>query len=162
MHELSQEPMTCVWKYSHSDLFISYTCNPKYEGIQNELLEEKLYVHRRNLISMIFRLKAMNIMHLLAKGMIFRPVPCHMSSLAWQKRGLSHAQVWVWLAENVYRNQTARSKRRQKTSNVTNGENTQGGTINRNSPCMSSCVSINIPEAFCKWHRLVKMLIHLK
>ena len=37
MSKLYQGNMAMVWKFSHPDLFITFTCDPKWEEIKSEL-----------------------------------------------------------------------------------------------------------------------------
>lgn len=101
MHERTQDAMTYVRHYGRPDLFITFTCNPKWSDISAHLFEGQKSYHRHDIVSRVFRLKLRIIMDLLTKGEIFGPVRCHMLSVEWQKRGLPHAHILVWLRDRV-------------------------------------------------------------
>ena len=46
MHERTQDAMTYVRTYGRPDLFITFTCNPKWKEIQRELENGQMAYHR--------------------------------------------------------------------------------------------------------------------
>ena len=44
-------------------------------------------------------------MNLITKSEIFGPVRCYMYTIEWQKRGLPHAHILIWLSTKMYSNQ---------------------------------------------------------
>ena len=101
MHERTQDAMTYVRKYGRPDLFITFTCNPKWEEIQDQLFQGQLPSHRPDIIARAFRQKLLKLMDLLVKGKCFGDVICRMYTVEWQKRGLPHAHILLWLAEKI-------------------------------------------------------------
>ncbi|KAF0696189.1 ATP-dependent DNA helicase, partial [Aphis craccivora] len=86
MHEKTQDAMTYVRHYGRPDLFITFTCNPRWKEVSNALLfEQKSYV-RHDIIARIFHFKVKMLMKLLTKGNLFGEVQCFMYSVEWQKR----------------------------------------------------------------------------
>ena len=105
MHERTQDAMTYVRKYGKPDLFITFTSNPKWKEIQDELLPGQTYVNRPDLLARVFRLKVMKLMHLINKSQIFGKVRCYMYTIEWQKRGLPHVHILIWLETKINSNQ---------------------------------------------------------
>ena len=105
MHERTQDAMTYVRKYGRPDLFITFTCNRNWPEIQEELLFGQKPHHRHDLIARVFRLKLIKLLHLIRKSQIFGEVRCSMYTVEWQKRGLPHAHLLIWLVTKINSNQ---------------------------------------------------------
>ncbi|KAL8592527.1 hypothetical protein ACOMHN_030212 [Nucella lapillus] len=101
MHEYTQDALTYVRLYGTPDLFITFTCNPKWEEIQSALKPGQKAIHRYDLVDRVFRQKVVRLMDLINKGNIFGPRRCYMYSVEWQKRGLPHVHILVWLQEKI-------------------------------------------------------------
>nr|XP_018911732.1 PREDICTED: uncharacterized protein LOC109040297 [Bemisia tabaci] len=56
---------------------------------------------RHDIVSRVFNLKLKKLMDLLTKQKIYGEVRCHMYSVEWQKRGLPHAHILLWLREKL-------------------------------------------------------------
>uniref|UniRef100_A0A0L8G5N4 Helitron helicase-like domain-containing protein n=1 Tax=Octopus bimaculoides TaxID=37653 RepID=A0A0L8G5N4_OCTBM len=93
--------MTFVQHYRRPDLFITFTCNPKWVEVTRELLPHQQYCHRHDLIDRVFKQKLTRLTDLIKKGQVFSPVKCHMYTVEWQKRGLPHAHILVWLVTKI-------------------------------------------------------------
>lgn len=101
MQEKTQDAMTYVRKYGKPQLFITFTCNSKWDEITNELSGGQKSYDRQDIISRVFNLKVKSMMKLLTKGEIFGPVRCNMYTIEWQKRGLPHVHILLWLEQQV-------------------------------------------------------------
>uniref|UniRef100_A0A0L8HF79 Helitron helicase-like domain-containing protein n=1 Tax=Octopus bimaculoides TaxID=37653 RepID=A0A0L8HF79_OCTBM len=93
--------MTFVRHYGRPDLFITFTCNPKWVEVTRELLPHQQYCHRHDLIARIFKKKLTRLIDFIKKGQVFGPVKCHMYTVEWQKRGLPQAHILVWLVTKI-------------------------------------------------------------
>ncbi|QQP49076.1 ATP-dependent DNA helicase, partial [Caligus rogercresseyi] len=101
MHERTQDALTYVRKHGRPDLFITFTCNPNWEEITAHLLEEQSPDQRHDLIARVFHLKLKKMMQLFTSGNIFGKTICHMYTIEWQKRGLPHAHILLWLQDKL-------------------------------------------------------------
>ncbi|CAI6376322.1 unnamed protein product [Macrosiphum euphorbiae] len=101
MHEKTQDAMTYVRHYGRPDLFITFTCNPRWREVSNALLSEQKSYDRHDIIARIFHLKVKTLMKLLTKGNLFGEVQCFMYSVEWQKRGLPHIHILLWLKQRI-------------------------------------------------------------
>lgn len=101
MHERTQDAMTYVRRFGRPDLFITFTCNPQWEDITKHLLPGQNSHNCHDLIARVFRLKVRKIMDLLTKRKIFGEVCCFMYSVEWQKRGLPHIHILLWLKNSI-------------------------------------------------------------
>ncbi|XP_044591373.1 uncharacterized protein LOC123269604 [Cotesia glomerata] len=101
MHERTQDAMTYVRHYGRPDLFITFTCNPKWPEI-TELLRQGQKSHdRHDIVARVFNVKVKHMMKLLTVGSIFSKTKCHMYTIEWQKRGLPHVHILLWLEEKI-------------------------------------------------------------
>ncbi|GBP95553.1 hypothetical protein EVAR_67759_1 [Eumeta japonica] len=101
MHERTQDAMAYVRHYGRPDLFITFTCNPKWPEI-TELLSEGQQSHdRHDIVARVFNVKVKHMMKLLTVGRIFGEKRCHMYTIEWQKRGLPHFHILLWLKEKI-------------------------------------------------------------
>ena len=105
MHEKSLDALTYVRHYGRPDLFITFTCNPKWPDIKSNLFENQEPKNRHDVIARVFRLKVKKLMHLLTKSHIFGATMCDMYTIEWQQRGLPHAHILLWLKEKIHSNQ---------------------------------------------------------
>ncbi|XP_045500045.1 uncharacterized protein LOC123697545 [Colias croceus] len=101
MHERTQDAFCYVRKYGRPDLFITVTTNPKWDEITRELLEGQAPHDRHDIIARVFHLKLKSMIDLFTKDNIFGEVLCYMYSVEWQKRGLPHAHILLWLKDKV-------------------------------------------------------------
>ncbi|XP_024884832.1 uncharacterized protein LOC112462965 [Temnothorax curvispinosus] len=104
MHERTQDAMTYVRFYGRPDLFITFTCNPKWKDITDVLLPGQKSHDRHDIIARVFHLKVKKMMALLKKGDLFGKVTCFMYSVEWQKRGLPHIHILLWLEQCIFNN----------------------------------------------------------
>ena len=56
-HERTQDAMTYVRTHGTPDLFITFTCNPKWIEIQRELQPGQMAHHRHDIVARVFRQK---------------------------------------------------------------------------------------------------------
>ncbi|XP_067947388.1 uncharacterized protein [Watersipora subatra] len=97
MHERTQDAMTYVRHYCRPDLFITFTCNSKWDEISNELLPGQQSYDRHDVVARVFHLKLKQLMDYITTGAIFGAVRCHIYTIEWQKRGLPNAHILTWL-----------------------------------------------------------------
>jgi hypothetical protein len=101
MHEYTQDAMTYVRNYGRPDLFVTFTCNPKWEDIQQELLLGQASSDRHDLLARVFRQKLIKLINIVTKSHVFGATRCWMYSIEWQKRGLPHAHILIWLKDKI-------------------------------------------------------------
>lgn len=102
MHEYAQDAMTYVRNYGTPDLFITFTCNPKWTEIERELEPGQKPQDRHDIIATVFQQKLKVMMDVLTKYRIFGDIRCYMYSVEWQKRGLPHAHILIWLLNKLH------------------------------------------------------------
>ena len=62
MAQLYQDALSIVTRFGKPDLFVTFTCNPKWPEIQNALLEPQLAADRPDLCARVFKLKLESLM----------------------------------------------------------------------------------------------------
>ncbi|XP_076258595.1 uncharacterized protein LOC143195400 isoform X2 [Rhynchophorus ferrugineus] len=105
MHEYAQDAMSYVRHYGTADLFITFTCNPQWIEIKQELLPGKSSIDRHDITARVFRQKLKSLMNFIVKHNVFGETRCWMYSVEWQKRGLPHAHILIWLVEKIRPNE---------------------------------------------------------
>eukprot|EP00798_Chlamydomonas_sp_ICE-L_P028691 gene28691-31859_t len=98
MHQLYQDAMAVVRKLGKPDLFVTFTCNPKWQEIQEALLPGQKPADRPNIVSRVFRLKLDALLDDLVKKGVLGHVIGHIHVVEFQKRGLPHAHILLILA----------------------------------------------------------------
>ena len=101
MHEYTQDAMTYVRKHGRPDLFITFTCNPVWPEIQENLFQGQSSSDRHDLIARVFKQKLTKMVNVITKSHIFGETRCWMYTIEWQKRGLPHAHMLFWLVEKI-------------------------------------------------------------
>lgn len=101
MHEYAQDAMTYVRHYGRPDLFITFTCNPNWHEIKQHLSPGQTCSDRHDIAARVFRAKVKALMDFIVKHKVFGPVRCHMYNIEWQKRGLPHAHILVWMVNRI-------------------------------------------------------------
>lgn len=105
MHEYAQDAMTYVRYYGRPDLFITFTCNPKWVEIAQLLLPGQTSSDRHDITARVFRQKIRSLMAYITKHRVFGNTRCWMYSIEWQKRGLPHAHILIWLVDKIQADQ---------------------------------------------------------
>ena len=120
------------------------TYNPAWPEISNEPGQNS--TDRRNLTARLFNIKVQKLVVLLIKGKIFGVMKCFMHSIEWQKRGLPHVHLLLWLTEKLRPNQIDKVK----SADIPNPDSDRKlydtihknmihgpcGALNPSSPCM--------------------------
>ncbi|XP_038695498.1 uncharacterized protein LOC119992778 [Tripterygium wilfordii] len=84
------------------DLFITFTCNVQWVEIQNalNLIPGQKIEDRPDIISRVFHMKLDEFMSDIKKGSYFGNVVAAIHTVEFQKRGLPHVHVIIWLHPN--------------------------------------------------------------
>lgn len=162
MHERTQDAMTYVRYHGRPDLFITFTCNPRWKDITDALLPGQKSHDRHDIIARVFHLKVKKMMALLNKGSLFGGVRCFMYSVEWQKRGLPHIHILLWLEQRIFPDTIDKvicaeipdPEQDPLLHNIVKANMIHGpcGGLNHNSPCMKgdSC-SKRYPRPLLKY-----------
>ena len=90
--------MGLVARKGKPDLFITFTCNPKWKDIQNEL-GGTTFNNRPDIVARVFNIKVKDLLKDVVEGEIFGKVLYYFYVVEFQKRGLPHIHLLVSLEE---------------------------------------------------------------
>jgi hypothetical protein len=92
-----QDAMAIVRKYGKPDIFLTFTANPDWIEIKNELtLNAKSYMCP-DVIARIFRIKLKELIHDIEYKLLFGLYAAQIHVIEFQKRGLPHSHILVFL-----------------------------------------------------------------
>ncbi|XP_058751157.1 uncharacterized protein LOC131624213 [Vicia villosa] len=98
MDQLYFDGMAISSKLGFPDLFVTFTCNPAWPEIQRALSGTNLKPHDRpDLITKVFKIKFDELMDDITKRHVLGKVIAFMYTIEFQKRGLPHAHILVFL-----------------------------------------------------------------
>ena len=92
-----QDAMAIVSHYGKPDLFLTYTMNPKMKEVTENLLPGQIASDRPDLISRVFQHKLHELKDDLMKRDLLGKVVAQVHVIEFQKRGLPHAHMLIWL-----------------------------------------------------------------
>lgn len=98
MFQKCQDSMTLLSNIGKQDLFITMTANPKWEEILSELEPGQQPNDRPDLIARVFHLKLKLLIKDLHENGFFGKTVARVYTIEFQKRGLPHAHILIWLA----------------------------------------------------------------
>lgn len=81
MHERTQDALTDVKFFSTPHLFITFTYNPSWPEILDNLLPGNKTLDRPDKVARVFRIKVKKLMNLIYKGEIFGACRCHLYTI---------------------------------------------------------------------------------
>ena len=106
LHRRNQDAMTCIRKFGRADLFVTFTYNPKWLEISNELFQNEKARNRHDIIGRGFhemqkkkkpkKKQTQKLSWLLKVGRIFDELNAWITTIGWQKRRLppsSHSLI---------------------------------------------------------------------
>lgn len=97
MRERYHDAMAIVRAKGAPDLFVTITCNPHWDEIVGNLFEGQSPNDRPDLIARVFCLKLKDIIHEICEKEHFGKVAAYVYSIEFQKRGLPHCHMLIFL-----------------------------------------------------------------
>jgi len=98
MGHLYQDAMARVCKFGKLDLFVTFTCNPKWKEITDALLLGHIAKDRPKLVTCVFNLKLDTFLRDIKDGVLGNVI-AKIWVIEFQKRGLPHAHILLILDE---------------------------------------------------------------
>ncbi|CAJ2679218.1 unnamed protein product [Trifolium pratense] len=96
-----QDAMAICKKFGYPDLFVTITCNSNWREIQDFVKQRNLTASNRpDIVSRVFKMKLDRLMADFKKEELFGKVDAGMYTVEFQKRGLPHAHILIWLSSN--------------------------------------------------------------
>jgi len=100
MHQNFLDAMSIVQKFGKPSLFITMTCNPRWEEIQNNLSQGEKANFRPDIVDRVFHCKLKELMDLILKKDIFGKAAALIYTIEFQKRGLPHCHILLTLDDD--------------------------------------------------------------
>ncbi|XP_031096995.1 uncharacterized protein LOC116001246 [Ipomoea triloba] len=96
-----QDAMAICKAMGYPSLFITFTCNPKWPELERFLKARNLKAEDRpDIICRVFKMKLNALISEIRKNNIFGVVSAVIYTIEFQKRGLPHAHILVFLTKN--------------------------------------------------------------
>ena len=99
MHQNYQDSMAIVQKEGKPDMFITITVNPKSPEITEHLLPHQKANDRPDIVCRVFLLKVKALKEDLFDNHLFGCVIAYVDTIEFQKRGLPHMHLLIFLAQ---------------------------------------------------------------
>ncbi|GFV92986.1 helitron_like_N domain-containing protein [Trichonephila clavipes] len=140
------DALTYVRAYDRPDIFIIFTCNPAWDEIKELLLTGQSPLDRHDISARVFKQKLKALIDFIVKHHVFGETHCWMYSIEWQKRGLPHTRILIWMMEKITVTELMKSSLQKyqtlkliKTHDIVSKNMIHGpcGSLNNNLPCMS-------------------------
>jgi hypothetical protein len=96
------DAMAVTGRYRKPNLFLTMTTNPNWPEIQRELIGDETALDRPDLVARVFRLKKEQMLAEIFKDGIFGKCPARVWTIEYQKRGLPHLHLLVFLKDADY------------------------------------------------------------
>jgi len=87
-----------VNKYGKPDLFITFTCNPKWREITDNLYPGQSATDRPDLVCRVFKMKLKCFLEDIFKHGVLGKVLSHVQVIEFQRRGLPHVHILLHFA----------------------------------------------------------------
>jgi hypothetical protein len=89
--------MAIVRVYGAPDLFVTYTCNPSWVEITRELGPGQSAADRPDIVCRVFDQRRKAFLKMILRGGIYGRVVAYLAVIEFQKRGLPHMHLILWL-----------------------------------------------------------------
>ncbi|XP_065215463.1 uncharacterized protein LOC135842058 [Planococcus citri] len=164
MSQCYQDAMSIVAKFGKPDFFVTFTANPHWIEITENINSWEVVANRPDIVARVFHLKLKELLDDITKKEIFGKVLAYFYVIEFQKRGLPHSHILVILHEDFkIRNPqeidnfvSAEIPNKQETPTLYDVVtkymlHSPCGELNQKAPCMvdGACIR-NFPKDFCE------------
>jgi hypothetical protein len=99
MHQLLQDSLALTRYFGHPDYFLTVTTNPKWSEITDQLKPGQQAKDRPDIVACVFHEKLKMLAHHIKKKSAFGYHVAHVYTVEFQKRGLLHAHILIFIHE---------------------------------------------------------------
>jgi hypothetical protein len=90
-----------IYRWAHcSDAFVTFTCNPQWPKIKKTLLPRQQPQDQLDLVTRVFKIKLKKLINDIHNKHILGRTIAGIYVIEFQKRGLPHAHIFIFFAEN--------------------------------------------------------------
>ena len=100
MYQLFQDSMAICRRFHKPDIFLTMTANPNWPEIRESLLPGQEPSDRPDIVARVFHLKKEALLKDIKKNGIFGKVVASVYTIEFQKRGLPHMHLLIFLDPN--------------------------------------------------------------
>ena len=100
LKENFEDAMAIIKKYGKPDLFITFTCNPKWREITENLYAGQTASDRPDFVIQIFKIKLNNLLNDIFKHGVLGKIVTHVQVIEFQKCGLPHVHILLHFAND--------------------------------------------------------------
>jgi hypothetical protein len=93
------DAMQLMFRYGKPCLFTTFTCNPKWDEITSVIGENTPSEYHPVLVARVFQAKLKEMIADIESGRVFGRVVATTYVVEWQKRGLPHAHILIFLSD---------------------------------------------------------------
>jgi len=87
--------------FGNPSLFVTMTCNPQWPEIERELLPGQAVEDRPDIVSRVFHMKMQQLKDDIINSRVLGEVEAYTYRVEFQKRGLPHVHILVWLKDKA-------------------------------------------------------------
>lgn len=95
-----QDSMAIVSNFGKPDIFLTFTCNPGWSEIRDNLFSGQRYQDRPELIARVFKAKLDELCSDVIKNGLLGECAAYVGVIEFQKRGLPHAHILLTLSDH--------------------------------------------------------------
>ena len=99
MYQNFQDAMSIVRVHGKPDLFLTFTANPKWREITQQLLNNQTANDRPDIVSRVFQIKLQELKEDILKRNVLGRVLAYVYTIEFQKRGLPHAHMLIFFKD---------------------------------------------------------------
>ena len=99
MQQAYQDSMAICAKFGKPTFFLTFTCNPKWTEITNSIPSYQSASDRPDVVARVYDLKKNEMIEDIQKRQVLGAVTARIHVIEFQKRGLPHCHMLIWIDE---------------------------------------------------------------
>ena len=98
LHQLFLDSMALVQHFGRPDYFVTFTCNPDWPHIKNNIADRQTTYNRPDIVARVFHATVNQFLREIVEKKFFGPVVAYTAVIEFQKRGLPHLHLLIIVA----------------------------------------------------------------
>ena len=100
MKQAYQDAMAICGKHGKPTFFLTFTCNPKWQEITNNIPDYQTASDRPDIVARVFNQKKKELVHDIEKRQVLGYATARIHVIEFQKRGLPHCHMLIWIEKH--------------------------------------------------------------